>query len=60
MAFTQKLGIPEMRIYANGSNLFTFTKLSRLYEFDPEINSGTDRVSYPPQRLINLGISATF
>ncbi|OZI05486.1 SusC/RagA family TonB-linked outer membrane protein [Siphonobacter sp. BAB-5385] len=60
VAFTQKLGIPEMRIYANGSNLFTFTKLNRLYEFDPEINSGTDRVSYPPQRLINLGISATF
>lgn len=58
--FSLKLGIPQIRIYMNGSNLLTFTKLSKLYQFDPEITSGTDRVSYPPQRLINLGISATF
>ncbi|MDR6562462.1 MULTISPECIES: TonB-dependent receptor [unclassified Arcicella] len=58
--FSQKIGIPQIRIYVNGSNLLTFTSLSKLYEFDPEITSGTDRVSYPPQRLINLGISATF
>ncbi|WP_234736612.1 SusC/RagA family TonB-linked outer membrane protein [Tellurirhabdus bombi] len=60
ISITKRLGIPQLRVYANGSNLFTITSLSKLYEFDPEITSGTDRVGYPPQRLINLGISATF
>lgn len=60
VALTKKIGIPQIRLYANGSNLLTFTGLNKLYQVDPEITSGTDRVIYPPQRLINFGISATF
>ncbi|MDI9882684.1 SusC/RagA family TonB-linked outer membrane protein [Flectobacillus longus] len=59
-SLTKGLGIQQARIYVNGSNLLTFTSLDKLYQLDPEISSGTDRVSYPPQRLINFGISATF
>jgi hypothetical protein len=47
-------------LYSNGYNLFTWTKLNKLYEFDPEITTNTDRVNYPPQRTINFGLTATF
>jgi hypothetical protein len=56
----------DIRVYSNGFNLLTWTKLSKLYQIDPEIgqggtgSSGTDRVNYPPQRIFNFGISATF
>lgn len=57
---TDKLKLAAARVYVNGYNLLTFSKLDRLYEFDPEINSGTDRVNYPPQRMINFGLNVTF
>lgn len=56
----------EIRIYSNGFNLITWTKLSKLYQLDPEINQGstgsggTDRTNYPPQRIYNFGLNATF
>ena len=55
-----KLGMPSARLYASGTNLFTWTKASSLYDFDPEISFNAGRVSYPPQRLLNLGMSVTF
>ncbi len=60
VGFTKRLGIPQVRVYVNGTNLLTFTGLTKLYQVDPEITSGLDRVNYPPQRLLNLGVSATF
>jgi TonB-linked SusC/RagA family outer membrane protein len=54
------LKMKSIKIYANGLNLFTWTKLSKLYQLDPEITAGTDRVNYPPQRIFNFGISANF
>ena len=65
-SWVSKLRMQDIRIYSNGFNLLTWTKLSKLYQIDPEIgqggtgSSGTDRVSYPPQRIFNFGISATF
>ncbi|OQP66554.1 hypothetical protein A3860_13825 [Niastella vici] len=59
-SWLKRLRMKDIRIYSNGYNLFTWTKLSKLYQLDPEITSGTDRVTYPPQRIINFGISATF
>lgn len=59
-SWLKNIGMKDIRIYSNGYNLLTWTKLSKLYQLDPEINTGTDRVSYPPQRTINFGISATF
>jgi len=65
-SWVRPLKVKSIRIYSNGYNLFTWTKLNKLYQLDPEINqgssgtSGTDRVNYPPQRTINFGLSITF
>jgi len=54
------VGIPGARIYANGTNLLTWTVMDKLYDFDPEIVLGAQRTFYPPQRLLNFGLSVTF
>jgi TonB-linked SusC/RagA family outer membrane protein len=59
-SLTRKLGVSGVRLYSNGYNLLTWTKLSSLYQLDPEISSGTDRTNYPPQRIVNFGINITF
>ncbi|MBW4891026.1 TonB-dependent receptor [Mucilaginibacter sp. HMF5004] len=65
-AWVAKLKMKDIKVYSNGYNLYTWTKLSSLYQLDPEINqgstgsSGTDRTNYPPQRMFNFGVSATF
>jgi TonB-linked SusC/RagA family outer membrane protein len=58
--WVSNLKMKDIRIYSNGYNLFTWTKLSKLYELDPEITTGTSRTVYPPQRIINFGLTATF
>jgi len=52
------------RIYVNGTNLFTSTKYKG---FDPEVSAfggtdrpGVDQASYPGQRQVTFGVSATF
>ncbi len=64
---TERLKIQALKLYANGYNLLTWTKLDQLYELDPEILPATvnttlttDRVNYPPQRTFNFGLSVTF
>lgn len=52
--------LENVKIYTNGLNLVTWTKLDKLYDFDPEISTNTDRIIYPPQRMINFGASITF
>lgn len=49
-------GIQQMRLYTNGSNLFT---LDRLKVYDPESNSAS-LTTYPQRRYFNFGISVTF
>jgi TonB-dependent starch-binding outer membrane protein SusC len=57
--------VNNLRVYASGTNLLTFTKYSG---FDPEVSSftgsdgqlGTDYNNYPPSRFINLGVNVTF
>ena len=46
----EKSGTGNMRIYVNGFNLLTY---SRLNLFDPEMSDGA---AYPPQRIFNLGL----
>ncbi|MCK7557529.1 hypothetical protein MKQ70_22005 [Chitinophaga sedimenti] len=58
--WVKRIGLSDVRTYANGNNLITWSKVNKRYEFDPEISSATDRVAYPPQRIINLGLSVTF
>jgi TonB-linked SusC/RagA family outer membrane protein len=59
-SWMRKVGIPAARLYVNGSNLLTWTAADKLYDFDPEITLGSTRTPYPPQRLMNLGLSVTF
>jgi TonB-linked SusC/RagA family outer membrane protein len=59
-SWSNSLKLQDARIYATGYNLITWSKLTSLYQFDPEASSGNDRVSYPPQRTFNLGVSLTF
>lgn len=58
--WVKSLRMKDIRVYSNGYNLVTWTKLGKLYQLDPEITLGTSRTVYPPQRVINFGVSATF
>lgn len=51
---TDKLGVKSSRIFFNGTNILTFTKLKN---YDPETNT---YLGYPPVKVYNLGFSLTF
>ena len=52
----KKAGIENMRIYANGYNLLTFSYLDFI---DPESKANA-QASYPNLRIINLGVNINF
>jgi len=59
-----KFGLSQFRVYANGTNLFIWTKYSG---YDPEVNSinnpltpGVDNSSFPRSRSYTLGLNLTF
>lgn len=54
---TKSLGIGSLRIYATGRNLFTFTKESKLDEYDPERGGGE---SAPMTKSFVLGVNVSF
>jgi TonB-linked SusC/RagA family outer membrane protein len=51
---SKSIGIENLRIYVNGTNLLTIDKAKVI---DPETTGGT---SYAPQRIISGGLSLTF
>ncbi|MFI5158998.1 MAG: SusC/RagA family TonB-linked outer membrane protein [Sphingobacteriales bacterium] len=51
------IGVKSVRIFANGYNLLTFTKLKYV---DPEHPSGTYGYLYPLDKLFNAGIDVKF
>lgn len=56
-AFVNKIGVKNVRIYADAQNLVTFTKYSGL---DPEVGinqNGVDLGLYPQSRIILVGIN---
>jgi hypothetical protein len=54
----KRIGIDNARIFVNGINLLTWSKLKD-FNFDPEIgNNGTG--TYPQQKVINAGLRFTF
>ncbi|HEX8315254.1 MAG TPA: SusC/RagA family TonB-linked outer membrane protein, partial [Flavisolibacter sp.] len=55
-----KIGVDDIRIYVNGNNLITWSKFFDLYALDPEAPPGTDRTTYPPQKVYNVGLNITF
>ena len=63
--WTEKIAISRARIYFTGQNMFTWTKLSKVY--DPEIigtsGSATNVVTtmtYPVTKAYSIGINLTF
>lgn len=55
-SFLSKINISNLRLYASGFNLLTFTKVK---DYDPEGSSGSGQF-YPQQRIINLGVNVKF
>ncbi|MFT3823250.1 MAG: TonB-dependent receptor [Chitinophagaceae bacterium] len=60
-ALCRRLHVENVRIYANGLNLYTWFKL-KIYNIDPEntSTSTTALSTYPQQKVFNAGISVTF
>ena len=56
-SWTSKVGIENLRIYATGFNIFTWTKIEVV---DPELDSGNWNSNYPITNIYNFGISLTF
>lgn len=52
-SFLQKIKVKQVRLFVNGANLLTFSKIKR---FDPEGLS----LDYPLQRMINGGLTVKF
>jgi hypothetical protein len=52
-----KIGLTALRIYASGTNLFSFDNVKE-FGIDPEIGSANGLV-YPQQRLFTFGFNIT-
>jgi TonB-linked SusC/RagA family outer membrane protein len=59
-AIVKTLGMDQLKIYAQGQNLYTWTK--NKISFDPEtgLSDFTGSAVMPPLRVITLGLNATF
>ncbi|MBO3270806.1 TonB-dependent receptor [Hymenobacter defluvii] len=53
--FLNRFGVGALRVYVNGTNLYSFDTLKK-YDLDPEVSSNGGLI-YPPQRLFNAGIN---
>ncbi|TRX71173.1 TonB-dependent receptor [Carboxylicivirga sp. M1479] len=53
--FVKSIGLDNLRIYANGLNLLTFTDIKYI---DPETTNG--QLRYPSSRIFNVGVSVQF
>ena len=55
--WTSKIGIRQLRVYVEGSNLFTLSYLTK-YNIDPELPS-VNNGYYPQQRVVSVGLNIT-
>jgi hypothetical protein len=55
-----RAGLQKVRFYVSGENLWTGTKLTKI--FDPELidNPGSGGVQYPLSKVLSFGINVTF
>ncbi len=56
--WTKSKGIQNIRLYAEGQNLFTLSQLTK-YGLDPE-RPGVSNGYYPQQRVMNVGLNLVF
>jgi len=54
---TKKVGIQRVRVYVEGSNLFTLSHVGK-YNIDPELPS-VNNGYYPQQRVMSVGLNIT-
>jgi len=54
-SFTRKAGIDRIRLFMEGSNLFTFSGLTK-YNIDPE-QPGVNNGYYPQQKTLSFGLN---
>lgn len=57
-AWIQKVGMQQVRFYAQGLNLITWDRLGKV-DVDPEMREGEGNW-YPVQRVINFGVDIAF
>ena len=56
---TKKVGIQKLRVYLSGENVFTKTKMAKM--FDPEtVDGGSGGSVYPLSKVYAAGLSVTF
>lgn len=53
----KSIGLGGLRVYAEGSNIFTFSELTK-YNIDPE-QPGVNNGYYPQQKTVTLGLNLT-
>ncbi|MDR0697888.1 MAG: TonB-dependent receptor [Tannerella sp.] len=59
LSLTRKFGIQRLRVFVSGENLWTATRLFKM--FDPEtIDGGWNGNSYPLSKTLSLGLSISF
>jgi TonB-linked SusC/RagA family outer membrane protein len=57
-ALTKGIGIPKVRIYYSGQNIFTFTQFYKWV--DPEAPTGESGYDYPQVKVNTIGLNVTF
>ncbi len=56
-----KLGVTSLRVYTSAENMFTFTKMSKI--FDPEtvgLSGWNDGKTYPLAKVVSFGLNVNF
>jgi TonB-linked SusC/RagA family outer membrane protein len=55
---TQRLSIKDLKVFVNGQNMLTFSKMKK---FDPEKNMKNDNIfEYPSIKIFTVGLNVTF
>ncbi|WP_439559270.1 hypothetical protein [Dyadobacter sp.] len=55
--------LSRVRVFASGDNLFTWSKLPKFYQVDPELAgraSNGGGIAYSLQRVFSCGLNVTF
>lgn len=53
----KKIGLQSVRVFANGQNLYTWSKIKLT---DPEYGNGSIGSTYPQQKVYNFGLTLNF
>ncbi|MBC8052928.1 MAG: TonB-dependent receptor [Sphingobacteriaceae bacterium] len=62
-SIVSKMKVQGIRLYANGNNLITWSKIFDIYNLDPEATPNGRNgqyMDYPPSKMYNFGINVTF